>query len=120
MSKYKRENKPRYALLPRAAIDTVARVATKGAAKHAPWGYLADENVSDEDIVDALLRHAFEVADGTWLDSDEGGTDEPHAAAVCFNALMLLQRVHERGGHGLQLELGNARSKYRKRNKVRR
>lgn len=77
--------KTRMELLPFDALEAVARVLTKGAAKYAPRNW--ERGMSWQKCVGCLLRHLTARMMGEKLDKETG---EPHLAHVATNALFLL------------------------------
>lgn len=87
------QEKPRYDLLPPAAIDELAKILTFGAEKYAPNSWQQVEN-GLERYRAALLRHTFAIQAGEFLDSESG---LPHSAhAMCCAAFIVeLERARE-------------------------
>jgi hypothetical protein len=77
--------KTRMELLPFDALEAVARVLTKGAAKYAPRNW--ERGMSWLKCVGCLMRHLVARMAGQKFDKESG---EPHLAHVATNALFLL------------------------------
>ena len=69
------------------ALNAVADVTTKGAAKYTPNGWQHVEN-GPERYMDALVRHQLALARGESVDPDTGCL---HLAQVVWNALATLE-----------------------------
>ena len=74
------EGKGAYHLIPRVAIDRVAKIYEEGAKKYSDRNW--EKGMPTSRYVDSMLRHAFKAA--------EGWTDEDHLAAVVFNAFAIM------------------------------
>ena len=79
------------------ALLAVSEVATFGARKYTPHGWVA---VPDgvERYTDAMYRHLLAEAAGDKLDSDSGLQHAAHAAWCALARLDLLLRQEEQGG----------------------
>ena len=79
------------------AILAVSEVATFGARKYTPHGWVA---VPDgvERYTDAMYRHLLAEAAGDALDDDSGLSHAAHAAWCALARLDLLLRKEEQGG----------------------
>lgn len=84
--------KPRFSLIPPAAIEEVVRVLTFGAAKYDDHNYLKVENLEDR-YRSALLRHVFADMRGERLDSETGLSHLAHAACCLLFILEHRSRV---------------------------
>ena len=86
-----RDNKDKvdYTLIPVKASKAEARVWMKGAQKYSKdnWKQLWEDDTVDV-VMASLLRHAFSILEGEWLDPETG---EPHAAHIRCNAAMLIE-----------------------------
>jgi len=78
--------KPRWTLLPWAAVRAVVDVLDYGARKYAPDNWQLVEH-AEQRYRDALLRHFTADIDGEQRDPESGLL---HAAHVATNALFLL------------------------------
>ena len=76
-----RTGKGRYDLLPPLAINRVAGVYERGAAKYGYRNY--EKGIPLSRYLDSALRHTFEVL--------EGKEDEDHAAQAAWNLLAFIQ-----------------------------
>lgn len=74
------QGKGAYYLIPRCAIDRIAKWYEQGASKYAPRNW--EKGIPTSNCLDSMLRHAFKVSDG-W-------DDEDHLAAVCWNAMSIM------------------------------
>ena len=79
------------------ALLAVSEVATFGARKYTPHGWVA---VPDgvERYTDAMYRHLLAEAAGDKLDGDSGLSHAAHAAWCALARLDLLLRKEEQGG----------------------
>ena len=79
------------------ALLAVSEVATFGARKYTPHGWVA---VPDgvERYTDAMYRHLLAEAAGDALDDDSGLSHAAHAAWCALARLDLLLRKEEQGG----------------------
>ena len=83
--------KPRFGLLPPAALTAVVKVFTFGAKKYAAHNYLKSTTLGR--YSDAALRHIFAWLGGEETDPESG---EPHLAhAIC--CLLMLLELRSRG-----------------------
>lgn len=81
------QGKTRFDLLPFAAVEQVAEVLTKGAAKYSPGGWRQVTNAFPRYFA-AMLRHTWARALGERTDPESG---LPHLAHVACNALFLVE-----------------------------
>lgn len=76
-----------YTLVPVEALEVVCRVLEFGAKKYARDNWRTVVAKDSSRYLKALLRHAFAVVRGEWLDPESGF---PHLAHVACCALFLL------------------------------
>jgi hypothetical protein len=86
----RKRGKGRYNLLPVLALRRVARHYEGGAQKYSARNW--EKGMPYAEMADSLIRHAFQYL--------EGLTTEDHLAAVCFNALGIME-YEERAALGL-------------------
>lgn len=79
-----REGKGRYDLLPPYAIQRLAQVYERGAAKYDDRNWEKGQPLTR--FLDSALRHTFQVL--------EGKTDEDHAMQACWNLVAFVEIQH--------------------------
>ena len=77
-------NKPQLSLIPRAALNELARGFAYGANKYGRYNFEKGHQYSR--LVDAALRHLSAIAAGEFIDSESGNTHLSHA--LCSLAML--------------------------------
>lgn len=85
------QDKPRMDLIDAYATEELARVLTFGAKKYAANNWR--KGISYGRLLAAILRHAFAIMRGEWLDPE---TNLPHAAHIQCTAMFLTWMGKER------------------------
>lgn len=89
-------------MIPREALDELARAFAYGAAKYARGNFRVGPMAWSR-LTDAALRHITAFANGEWLDPESGNSHLSHALASL--AMLAFQAAHHPEANDLYEEI---------------